>query len=382
MAQSSTREVLSAEEDLEYVSSASKEYLNYREAITYNDYRRSFITWLETQGKEPDKETGYHDSTVTNYAHRQDKFYRWVWDRSGYTLQITHGHADDYMNQFAKDKLRKDNGDSYSGNHKRKTANAIESLFSWRAHEHGGERWSPEVSFSEKTLNKADAFTRTERQQLREVALEYGSIPKYNDLSPEERDRWKAYLAQKLGKPKQEVSPDDWRQVNRSWKIPSLVLVALDGGFRPVGIHRADTSWFRPKKGVLAVPTEDVVKDGEQPEVALTDQTVSTLNRWLTERQNYPEYDDTDALWLNRKGNRYNSDTLNYLLDNLCEEAGISRTNRNISWYSIRHSVGTYLVSEGNLSEAQAQLRHKNPETTMRYASPPPEERRDSLNKI
>jgi site-specific recombinase XerD len=160
------------------------------------------------------------------------------------------------------------------------------------------------------------------------------------------------------------------------------MLTALDAGFRPVGIHRANTSWYRPKKGVFAVPTEDLVKDGEQPEVALTDQTVSALNRWLTERQNYPEYDNTDALWLNRKGNRYNSDTLNYLLENLCEEAGISRENRNISWYSIRHSVGTYLVAEGDISEAQAQLRHKNPETTMKYATPPPEERRDSLNNI
>ena len=160
------------------------------------------------------------------------------------------------------------------------------------------------------------------------------------------------------------------------------MLAAIDSGFRPVGIHRANVGWLRLEKGVLTVPTEDLVKDGDQNEVAVTDRTVTALDRWLDERKNYPKYDDTDALWLNRKGNHYNSDTLNYLLNNLCEEAGIDQQNRNISWYSIRHSVGTYLVSEGSLAEAQAQLRHKNPETTMKYASPSPEERRDTLDNI
>lgn len=133
---------------------------------------------------------------------------------------------------------------------------------------------------------------------------------------------------------------------------------------------------------MIAAPPKKTVKDGESAEIALTERTVNALRRWLEERENYAKYDDTDAIWLNRKKNRYNSDTLNYLLDKLCDEAGITQENRNISWYSIRRSVGTYLISEGSLAEAQTQLRHKNPESTMRYAESTPEERRNTLDKI
>jgi integrase len=143
-----------------------------------------------------------------------------------------------------------------------------------------------------------------------------------------------------------------------------------------------NTGWLRLEKGVIAVPPKKTVKDGESTEIALTERTVNALRRWLEERENYAKYDDTDAVWLNRKKNRYNSDTLNYLLDKLCDEAGITQENRNISWYSIRRSVGTYLISEGSLAEAQTQLRHKNPESTMRYAESTPEERRNTLDKI
>lgn len=373
----------SDDEEFLNVPPISRGLLNYRQLVDYDEHRKSLITWLSTQGKEPEKNKGYAPSTVTNYAHRLDKFYRWVWERSGrYTTQITHAHADNYMELFAIDELRKENGSPYSGNHKRKTGNAIERLFEWRTHELGGEPWSPDVKFAEKTHNQADAFTKAERQKLREAALEYDSIPKYNDLSTEERDRWKSHLAQKLGKPKTEIAPSDWDRMNRSWKIPSLTYTSLDVGFRPVGVHRAETGWLRLEKGVMLVPAEDAIKDGEEYEVALTDSTVTILERWLEERANYPKYDDTDAIWLNRKGNRYTSDTLNYLLDNLCDAAEINRENRNISWYSIRHSVGTYLADEGGLSEAQTQLRHQSPRTTMKYANPSPEKRRKTLDNI
>ena len=332
--------------------------------------------------KKPETHTGYAPSAVTNYDHRSDKFYRWVWEQEGYTTRLTHEHADEYVDLLAKDELRNEDGEPYSGNHKRKTANAIEALFRWRAAEFDEEPWSPNVTFSEKTLTQADPFTKEERRKLREAALEYGTIPAYNDLSPEQRDRSKRYLAQRLGKPKEDVSPEDWKRVNQSWKIPSLVCVALDAGFRPVGIERANTSWARLEKGVLVVPPKDRVKNGQPSEIALTNQSVTMLQRWFEERRSYEKYDDSNAIWLNRQGNRYNSNTLNYLLDNLCEEAGIDQTNRNISWYSIRHSVGTYLVESGGLAAAQAQLRHKNPESTMRYAQSTPEERRDALSKL
>lgn len=372
-----------SEKEFPYVPSISNEFLNYRQRVDYNEHRRALIEWLDARGKNPEKHNGYSDQVVSNYAYRIDKFYRWVWtEYQGYTTQITDEHADEYIDAFAKDRFQKDNGDTYSGSHKRKTANAIEAMFEWRARERGGKSWSPNVTFSEGTANQADPFNKREQQMLREAALELDTIPAYNDLSPDARDRWKGYVAQKLGKPKANVSPDDWDRLNKSWELPSLILTALDTGMRPIGIERMNMNWLHLDKGEIEVPPSEIIKDGANTSMVLRDQTVKALRRWKEERETYAKYDDSDAVWLNRKGNRYNSDTLNYLLDKLCAEAEVSQENRKITWYSIRRTVGTYLISEGDLAQAQAQLRHKKPTSTMRYAESPPEERRDSLDKF
>ena len=63
----------------------------------------------------------------------------------------------------------------------------------------------------------------------------------------------------------------------------------------------------------------------------------------MDEREACPRYDGTDALWLNRKSNTYNSKTLNYHFGKLLDEADIDDTNRRISWHSIHHALGTYM---------------------------------------
>ena len=89
-----------------------------------------------------------------------------------------------------------------------------------------------------------------------------------------------------------------------------------------------------------------------------------------------------DALWLTKYGNPYGSQSLRRLLHRLCETAGIPYENRRMSWYAIRHSVGTYMTREEDLAAAQAQLRHNSPATTMRYDQAPIEDRRDALNNM
>lgn len=69
-------------------------------------------------------------------------------------------------------------------------------------------------------------------------------------------------------------------------------------------------------------------------------------------------------------------------MERLCEEAGISTANRKVTWYSIRHSVGTYMTREEALAAAQAQLRHKSEMTTMKYDQTPGEDRKDALNRM
>ena len=78
------------------------------------------------------------------------------------------------------------------------------------------------------------------------------------------------------------------------------------------------------------------------------------LERWLRERDMYDKYDDTGKLWLTREGTPYSTSSLGYLIKRLCGEAGISTETRKVTWYSIRHSVGTYMTREEDLAAAQA----------------------------
>jgi integrase len=40
------------------------------------------------------------------------------------------------------------------------------------------------------------------------------------------------------------------------------------------------------------------------------------------------------------------------------------------------------MANDGSVAEAQAQLRHQSPTTTMRYTHPTPEKRRDTLEDL
>ena len=106
------------------------------------------------------------------------------------------------------------------------------------------------------------------------------------------------------------------------------------------------------------------------------------LHRWLNERQNYGRCDDLERIWLTSHGNAYSSRSLRYLLHQLCEIAGITVENRQMSWYTTRYSVGTYMIREEDLAAAQAQLRHTSEQTTMKYDQTPIEDRQDALNRM
>lgn len=371
-------------ENYDHIPEPSLKHLNTRQAHDYEAHLVDLKTWLEEQGANPEKSEGYAEDTVDNYLSRIDQFYRWSWAerKNGYTTRIDHDDADAFVNALAEDEYRTRSGDVYNESSKRKMTNAVEVLFKWRARTRGGEKWEPTINFSEGSTSPADEFTEEERSRLREAALTYDTIPAYGDLSPEERDRWKAYLAQRLGKKKSEVSLDDWEKVNRSWKIPSLIHVTLDAGLRPCEVKSAKVSWFRPEKGELFIPKEDSSKNRDHWHVTLLPKTVELLQRWLKQRESHTKYDDSDRIWLNRESNPYKSQSLNRILDNLCEEADIDQENRKIVWYSFRHSVGTHMANKGGLEQASEQLRHKSLETTRRYVRPSHEERRNTLNEI
>jgi len=361
---------------LSIIPTPTEEKLTKRQLTDYKDHRLSFIEWLINLGKDPSRAEGYADETVRGRSNRADQFYRCVWEQEGrYTTSVTHDHADAYMKKMAHGDTSRDN----KANHMK----AVKTVFRWRAYELGGEEWEPEIKFSNdtSTTNPKDYLTMEERKKLREAVLNYGSVPSYNAITPEERDRWKTHLARRFEKPKEEIGPDDFARAN-SWKYPSLVWTALDAGLRPVEVERSTTEWVDVQNKVLRIPKEESSKNTDNWVVSLTDRTANALMRWLSERKQYDKYAGSDALWLTRDGNPYQSHSLNYLLRGVCDEAGISAEDRDLSWYSIRHSVGTYMTREEGLAAAQAQLRHKSPETTLRYDQTPVEDRRDALNNM
>lgn len=367
---------MSSVEDLTLVTEPAAEQLNNRQLLDYRSHREACLEWLLSVGKRPAKADGYAFQTVANRAYRMDLFYRWVWEQEGrYTTQITHAHADEWLQYLAR--LDKSNA------HKDNCRKALQMLYKWHQYQHGADPWEPQLSFraANQTTAPRDYLTEDERTRIREAALEYGSIPAYSDLSPTRRSRWKAYLAQRFEKPVEAVSPSDWDRAN-GWKTPSLVWVSLDAGLRPIEVERAVTSWVDTENAVLRIPKEDSSKNYNNWTVSLRDQTARILSRWLDQRETYTRYDDTDRIWLTSHGNPYQSQALRYVLSRLCEIAQIDTDDRSLSWYVLRHSTGTYLTREEDLAATQTQLRHKSPETTMKYDQVPPEDRQDALDRI
>jgi len=353
----------------------SRDSLSEKELIDYRSHREEFIRWLIHLGKNPEMAEGYSRDTIKNTAYRTDQFCRWAWEQEGgYTMTLTHDHADEYMSEL----LYTDS----SPTHKSNTQKAIQRYYKWLAHEKNADKWESERSFSNSGASgPREYLTIEERKQIREAALKYGSIPHYSSLSPEERNRWKSHLAQRFGKEKSAVTPDDWERAN-GWKFTSLVWTSLDTGLRPIEVERAKVSWVDVENGVLRIPKEDSAKNEGNWVVGLTDRTADGLKRWLSEREQYDRYEGRDELWLTREGNPYQSQSLRRLLLKLCDAADIPTENRKMSWYACRHSVGTAMTHERDLAATKAQLRHKSEQTTMQYDNVPVEQRQEALERI
>lgn len=372
-----TRDIIEADIDpgrnIIIVPAKNEEQLTEKELVDYRQYRTDLLQWLLHVGKDPESAQGYSAYTVYESGYRAAAFDRWVWDHhDSYMLPPNQNDADEYLEEIA-----------YSDRAQSTKANIEEMLsryYRWLEHKYGTEEWEPEFSFQGNGgSSPRDFLTVEERRQIRQAALDHGSIPDYDHLSPAKRGEWKSYVARVLDK--EDPTPGDWEKVD-GWKITSLVWASLDAGLRPVEVGRAKTHWVDPDNAIIRIPHEESSKNNENWRVSLTGRTATALEKWMTERENYDRYDDTDALWLTTHDNPYGSKSLSRLLSRLCDQAGIPTENRQLSWYAIRHSVGTYMTREEGLAAAQSQLRHKSTHTTMKYDQAPIEDRRDALDRM
>lgn len=363
-------------EGIPLVPEPANQVLNDRQQVDYRHHREGLIRWMLNLGKNPNKAQGYAHETTRRRATNADMFYRWVWrEYDGYTTVVTHDHADEYTQELAYS--------DFSATHKSNLQKTIRMLFRWRAWEFGESEWQPDITFSgtESASQPRDFFTREERQRLREAALEYGSVPHYCSLSPKQRRKWKRHLAQRFKKPMKNIGRKDFERAN-GFKVPSLVWVSLDAGLRPIEVERATVEWCDCDNAVLRIPAKESAKNRENWSVSLQSRTAEILRQWIEERRLYDNYAETEALWLTREENPYQSTALKYVLGKLTDLAGIETEGRKLSWYAIRHSVGTYMAREEGLAAAQAQLRHRSVRTTMKYDQAPVEDRRDALSRM
>lgn len=221
------------------VSQPVENELNERKLLDYAEYKRDLLQWLLNLGKDPSSAKGYARTTVQQVSYKTDWFYRWLWERNGtYTTTITPDDADDYMQELVY------SDEDFSTSHLSSTQKCLQRLFKWQKHQRGATVvWEPEHTFSQDLSQPRDYLTIEEREKIREAALDYGSIPSYTALSPDERDEWKAYLAQRFEKPKSDISEHDWDRAN-GWNIPSVVWTSLDAGLRPIEVGRATIRWI------------------------------------------------------------------------------------------------------------------------------------------
>jgi integrase len=364
-------------EDIVVVPEKSEQQLNHRQLEDYRSFRKDLINWIANLGKSPERAEGYAYATARQRSYKIDEFYRWIWNsqEDGYTLNATTRHADEYSKQLAYS----DDSTTYKAGIQK----AVKTLFKYFRHEKNRDiDWDPEIQFSNggsNTHQVRDFLTDDERRKIKQQVLEYGSIPHYNTVTPEEREQWKRHLAQRFEKPKDQVSKSDWRRAN-GWKFPSMIYTAMDAGFRPAEVGRATTSWLDLENQMLRIPKEDSTKNTENWHVALSERTTEMLKNWVKERENYSKYQGTDRLWLTQYGNPYNSESLNRHLKKLCRKAGIPTENRDLTWYSIRHSVGTKMSQEHGTAAVQQQLRQKSEEMAVRYDQAPVTDRKNIVN--
>lgn len=365
-------------EGIVLVTDEAREYLNPRQEIAYEEHRRELAAWILHEGKNPSKAEGYSESTAKSRMNKLDLFYRWVWDEEQmYVQDITTDHADQWMKWLARQDYKESTKCHYQ--------KCAHTLFKFQREEKGRDvEWDPEIEYSDPSTSyqPREYLSKEDRRKMRQAAMEYGSVPHYNSLSPEDRERYKTLLSQRLQKPKDQVSKKDFIEAN-SFKYTSMIYVALDAGLRPCEVERANVSWFDRDNGQLRIPMEDSSKNRENWVVALKSETASILSKWIDERGSKEKYDGRDALWLTQYGNRYNKDSYREnVFRKIARKAGLDLDNRDLTPYSIRHSTGTFMAEEDGLGVAGQQLRHKSKQSTQKYDHSSTTRQQDAVNSI
>lgn len=107
-------------------------------------------------------------------------------------------------------------------------------------------------------------------------------------------------------------------------------------------------------------------KGRKQRLIPLSDNALNEINLYLIDRSKItPKKGDEDALFLNRRGGRLSRVMVFYIIKNICENSGITKS---ISPHTLRHTFATHMIEGGaNLRAIQEMLGHESITTTEIY---------------
>ena len=147
--------------------------------------------------------------------------------------------------------------------------------------------------------------------------------------------------------------------VIKSRRDKALFRIAYRHGLRAseVGLlRRSDIDWDRMKIYVHRL------KGGLSGEQIMDTDEVSELRSYLRQRK-----DNSEVLFLSKKGNPLGARQLNNLMKNYCDAAGIPKEKAH--FHSLRHSIGVHLMDAGaDVLFVRDILGHKNIQNTLIYA--------------
>ena len=365
--------------DLEYLGPDSVAPLTDQQLVLFSEIWPELLTFLREQARNPERNRGYAESSIPTVARRIIQGHQYQWSHGQVTVDLSPGQADAFVHALNDDEVTTAAGEPYAEGSKRKFCEAIAAYFRYREIE-----WEPPIRFgSGDGALSSDPFTMEERELLMQAAFEFNSPPNYKSVSPEERDRLNAHIAQLKGVEKTEIGPSDWDRLQQDWEVPALISTALDIAPRAELISRLTTGLVNFTEEEIQIPSEIAVKNNQEWDCELSSRSVRLLEKWFEQRENTEKYDDSKRIWLNRVGNPHHSGTLNTLLRNLLAEAEITSSGRRLTWHSIRHSTGMYVYKQKeDISWVAEVLRHQSLEAARKYAHPTPESKTDLIESL
>jgi len=149
-------------------------------------------------------------------------------------------------------------------------------------------------------------------------------------------------------------------------------------GLRVGEVHSLDISSIDFNNQTLEV----IGKGNKRRILHLTDEMVQILIEWMAVRNRFYKSNETDALFVSKKGNRLAIRTMEDNIKKIVRNSGIY-AKFNISCHTLRHSFASHLNDKDvDILVIQSLLGHTSPRSTEPYIHPSLEKIRESMERL